>query len=97
MCERIQQGLAQTEFEHAGKTFYVTLSIGLVEGKDLDADTVLHFADANVYQAKHWVATTLYQPGKNQEESVKNWLQWLELWFQEQRDTSVCLVLSVLA
>ena len=27
---------------------------------------------------------------------MKNWLQWLELWFREQRDISACLVLSAL-
>lgn len=27
---------------------------------------------------------------------MKNWLQWLELWFREQRDVSGCLVLSAL-
>ena len=71
VCERIQNSLSEMAFQHAGKSFYVTLSIGLVEGRELDADTLLHFADANMYRAKalgrNTIVSTQEKPGGDRE------------------------------
>lgn len=52
VCQRIQETLGQTPFVYQGQSFFVTLSIGLVEGHHLQADQLLLHADANLYKAK---------------------------------------------
>lgn len=52
VCRRIQDELKQLNFVAAGKRFGITLSIGLVESKDLNHEAFMHYADANMYKAK---------------------------------------------
>ena len=65
VCERIRAGLERLRFQGPVRTFNVTLSMGVVENEDHDAETLLHYADANLYLAKargrNRVVTSGYQ------------------------------------
>ena len=65
VCERIRVSLERLKFQGAERTFSVTLSMGVVENADHDAETLLHYADANLYLAKargrNRVVTSRYQ------------------------------------
>jgi diguanylate cyclase (GGDEF)-like protein len=52
VCERVERSLQSTPFFSNGKRFTVTLSMGVVESRDLYPENLLHYADANLYKAK---------------------------------------------
>lgn len=52
VAERIRARLAAREFLSEGRRFRVTLSIGIAEADDGNADRALRIADANLYRAK---------------------------------------------
>lgn len=52
VCRRIQDSLARITFQGAQGPFKVTLSMGVVESSGHAAETLLHYADANLYLAK---------------------------------------------
>ena len=52
VCERIRSSLGELRFQGATTTFGITLSMGVVESLGLDAESLLHYADANLYLAK---------------------------------------------
>lgn len=52
VCERIASSLQRMPLPGVDGHFHVTLSMGVVESAGHDAETLLHFADANLYLAK---------------------------------------------
>ena len=52
VCERIRRSLEELRFQGSTITFGLTLSMGVVESLGLDAESLLHYADANLYLAK---------------------------------------------
>lgn len=52
VCERVERSLQTLPFFCSGKSFTVTLSMGVVESRDLRPENLLHYADANLYKAK---------------------------------------------
>jgi len=52
VCQRVERSLQTLPFFCSGKSFTVTLSIGVVESFDLRPENLLHYADANLYKAK---------------------------------------------
>ena len=52
VCHRIQESLERVTFQGASGPFKVTLSMGVVESGGHAAETLLHYADANLYLAK---------------------------------------------
>ena len=52
VCRRVESSLQTLPFLCAGKSFTVTLSMGVVESRDLLAESLVHYADANLYKAK---------------------------------------------
>ena len=52
VCQRVEKSLQTLPFFCSGKSFTVTLSMGVVESRDLLPENLLHYADANLYKAK---------------------------------------------
>lgn len=52
VCQRIQESLARVTFQGGKGPFKATLSMGVVESSGHAAETLLHYADANLYLAK---------------------------------------------
>ncbi len=52
VCQRVERSLQTLPFFCSGKSFTITLSMGVVESRDLLAENLVHYADANLYQAK---------------------------------------------
>lgn len=52
VCERIRRQLRDHGFESDGARFNVTISMGVAEGLEEDAETLLKAADRNLYAAK---------------------------------------------
>ena len=52
VCERIASSLRRTPLQSPQGPFHITLSMGVVEGWQLDPEKLLHYADANLYLAK---------------------------------------------
>ncbi|MEE2733441.1 MAG: GGDEF domain-containing protein [Pseudomonadota bacterium] len=52
VCRRVEKSLQTLPFFCSGKSFTVTLSMGVVESRDLLAENLVHYADANLYKAK---------------------------------------------
>lgn len=52
VCERIVASLKRTSFDGVNGPFQLTLSMGVVESSGHSAETLLHYADANLYLAK---------------------------------------------
>ncbi|HAG95779.1 MAG: hypothetical protein CMK83_24550 [Pseudomonadales bacterium] len=52
VCRRVEKSLQTLPFFCSGKSFTVTLSMGVVESRDLLPENLLHYADANLYKAK---------------------------------------------
>jgi len=52
VCRRVEKSLQTLPFFCSGKSFTVTLSMGVVESHDLLPENLLHYADANLYKAK---------------------------------------------
>jgi diguanylate cyclase (GGDEF)-like protein len=52
VCRRIQESLARITFQGAQGPFKASLSMGVVESNGHAAETLLHYADANLYLAK---------------------------------------------
>ncbi|MBA54907.1 MAG: hypothetical protein CMK89_10685 [Pseudomonadales bacterium] len=52
VCRRVERSLQTLPFFCSGKSFTVTLSMGVVESRDLLAESLMHYADANLYKAK---------------------------------------------
>jgi diguanylate cyclase (GGDEF)-like protein len=52
LCQRLREQLAQVGFDAGDHAFKVTLSMGLAEGRVLDAEHLLRKADQQLYRAK---------------------------------------------
>lgn len=53
VADRLSEQLRGQVFESDGRTFSVTLSIGIAQSADGDGEKALRLADANLYAAKH--------------------------------------------
>lgn len=52
VCRRVEKSLQTLPFFCSGKSFTVTLSMGVVESRDLLPENLMHYVDANLYKAK---------------------------------------------
>lgn len=52
VCERIARQLRDYEFGGYGERFRITISMGVVQGLEADAEDLLRTADRNLYEAK---------------------------------------------